>query len=229
MIVFSAAHQSSKGLSVPNEKSARHIDMKIILWIFYRFFQIHRRRSRIGMPKPYGVIMDFSRTHRGRCPIDMTPSLSDWYDKNPLVSRWWMTHSFRYDWWPVILIRFTDSFWIHYGDISLSYRDETTQISYGLFFRLMMGKAHIDMTQGCRIDMIGCSLSYRDDSYWNDVRSRIDMSLTLVLIWPPLSYRYVEGKEDFVPSVISQSESHISYHFDWKDWRSLTSFFRSFS
>ena len=135
-----------------------------------------------------------------------------------------MTHSFRYDWWPVILIRFTDSFWIHYGDISLSYRDETTQISYGLFFRLMMGKAHIDMTQGCRIDMIGCSLSYRDDSYWNDVRSRIDMSLTLVLIWPPLSYRYVEGKEDFVPSVISQSESHISYHFDWKDWRSLTSF-----
>ena len=77
MIVFSAAHQSSKGLSVPNEKSARHIDMKIILWIFYRFFQIHRRRSRIDMPKPYGVIMDFSRTHRGRCPIDMTPSLSD--------------------------------------------------------------------------------------------------------------------------------------------------------
>ena len=93
-----------------------------------------------------------------------------------------------------------------------------------IIFRLMMGKAHIDMTQGCRIDMIGCSLSYRDDSYWNDVLSRIDMSLTLVLIWPPLSYRYVEGKEDFVPSVISQSESHISYHFDWKDWRSLTSF-----
>jgi len=77
MIVFSTAHQSSKGLSVPNEKSARHIDMKIILWIFYRFFQIHCRRSRIDMPKPYGVIMDFSRTHRGRCPIDMTPSLSD--------------------------------------------------------------------------------------------------------------------------------------------------------
>ena len=73
MIVFSTAHQSSKGLSVPNEKSARHIDMKIILWIFYRFFQIHRRRSRIDMPKPYGVIMDFSRTHRGRSHIDMTP------------------------------------------------------------------------------------------------------------------------------------------------------------
>ena len=63
--------------------------MKIILWIFYRFFQIHRRRSRIDMPKPYGVIMDFSRTHRGRClidmttrsPIDMIRFLSDWYDE----------------------------------------------------------------------------------------------------------------------------------------------------
>lgn len=188
MIVFSTAHQSFKGLSVPNEKSARHIDMKIILWIFYRFFQIHLRRSRIDMPKPYGVIMDFSRTHRGRCPIDMTPSLSDWYDKDPLVSRWWMTHSFRYDWWPVILIRFTDSFWIHYRDISLSYRDETTQISYGLFFRLMMGKAHIDMTQGCRIDMMMDALSLR----W------------LVSKWCGLSYWYVSHTPiDMTPSLVS--------------------------
>lgn len=72
MTVRSTAHQSSKGLSVPNEKSARHIDMKNILWIFYRFFQIHRRHTRIEMPKPYGFIMDYSRTPRGRCLIDMT-------------------------------------------------------------------------------------------------------------------------------------------------------------
>ena len=202
MIVLSVAHQSSKGLSIQNEKSARHIDMKIILWIFYRFFQIHRRRSRIDMPKPYGVIMDFSRTHRGRCPIDMTPSLSDWYDKDPLVSRWWMTHSFRYDWWPVILIRFTDSFWIHYGDISLSYRDETTQISYGLFLdwwwaRLILicpkAVVLIWLDARFRIEMIRIEMMSAlvliclSHSYWYDPLSRLDMWRERKILYPLLS------------------------------------------
>ena len=200
MIVFSAAHQSSKGLSVPNEKSARHIDMKIILWIFYRFFQIHRRRSRIDMPKPYGVIMDFSRTHRGRCPIDMTPSLSDWYDKDPIEMM--DDLSFQYDWWPVILIRFTDSFWIHYGDISLSYRDETTQISYGLFLdwwwaRLILiwpkAVVLIWLDARFRIEMIRIEMMSAlvliclSHSYWYDPLSRIDMWRERKILYPLLS------------------------------------------
>ena len=46
--------------------------MKIILWIFYRFLSDSSKTLSYRNAKPYGFLMDYSRTHRGRCLIDMT-------------------------------------------------------------------------------------------------------------------------------------------------------------
>lgn len=195
---------------------------------FIDFFWIHRRRSRIEMPNlmdllwiPHGhIVAAVWLIWPPALRLIWFDSLSDWYDEMRPHFDMIDDLSYWYD------SRIPFGFLTEISPL-LSRWNHTDFLR--ILFRFLMDKAHIDMTRGCLIDMIGCPLSYRDDSYRNDADSRIEMILTLVLIWAPLSYRYDQGKEDFVPSVISQFDSHISCHLYRKVWRSSASFLWSFS
>lgn len=164
-------------------KNPHHIDMTIILWIIYRFILDSSQTLSYRYAKALWISY--------RSLTDTSWPLSYWYD-HPLsyrndwptfVSRWWMTpHIDRID---------DFSYWYD-SQIPFGFITEISPLLskwkhtdfFWIDFRVIVAKAHIDMTWGCRIDMMMTPLVSR---WWWPLSYRNDFAL--LLRWFLLSYR----------------------------------------